>query len=263
MSVTSGALAPAASAPLEYFRRPFRHTFAFTVRTGLVLVALFTTVRVVLVLQANVTASYQATSIIFVAMILLPVLVLTRAGRQRIGLIRPTRWRWIPVALVAGAACAAAVFGIGTLLYGTSIENPFAYIARSYSAVPTDLTDQSRFIFFAIFAVIGMTFSPIGEELFYRGVVHESLASSWGNRRAAIADASAFAIAHVAHFGIVYVAGVWSFLPVPALLWVAAMFLSALVFYAFRVLSGSLLGAIVAHAGFNLAMNFFIFYVLL
>jgi membrane protease YdiL (CAAX protease family) len=38
------------------------------------------------------------------------------------------------------------------------------------------------------------------------------------------------------------------------------MFLSSLVFYAFRKLTGSILGAIVAHASFNLVMNFAIFY---
>ena len=250
-------------ANLHAFRRPFQRALGFNVRTGLLLIAIFTTVRVALVLQANVTASYQATSFIFVAMIALPLIVLTREGRRRIGLVRPSRWRWVPVALAAGIACALAVWALGTAMYGTGIENPFIYIARSYSAVPTGLDDESRLIFFIIFAVIGMTFSPIGEELFYRGFVHESLATAWGDRRAAAAEAGAFALAHLAHFGIVYVSGVWALLPVPAIVWVAAMFVSALVFFAFRRLTGSLLGAILAHAGFNLAMNYLIFYVIL
>lgn len=55
--------------------------------------------------------------------------------------------------------------------------------------------------------------------------------------------------------------GGWEFLPVPASLWVATMFASALVFHAFRVLTGSILGAIASHAGFNLAMTFVIFFV--
>ena len=250
-------------ATLETFRRPFRRTLGFSVRVGLVLIVVFTAVRVALVLQANATGSYQATSFIFIAMAALPFIVLTREGRRRIGIVRPSRWRWVPVALLAGAGCATAVYTIGSLLYGSGIENPFAYIARSYSAVPAELSDQSRLIFFIIFAVIGMSFSPIGEELFYRGLVHESLATGWGSRRAALTEAGAFALAHLAHFGIVYVAGSWGFLPVPALIWVIAMFLSSLVFYGFRVLSGSLLGAIIAHAGFNLVMNFIIFYLLL
>jgi len=254
---------PVGAAVSETIRHPFQQVLPLSVRSGLLLIALFTTARVALVLQANVTGSYQATSIIFIAMAVLPFVILTRPGRRRIGLVRPSRWRWIPVALVAGATCAAAVFALGSALYGDGLENPFVYISQSYAAVPTDLSGQDRLIFFSIFAIIGMTFSPIGEELLYRGVVHESLATGWGNRKAAAAEAGAFAIAHLAHFGIVYVAGSWGFLPVPALLWVAAMFLSSLVFYGFRVLSGSLLGAIIAHAGFNLVMNFVIFYVIL
>ena len=42
-------------------------------------------------LQANVTGSYQVVSLVFVAMIALPWLLLTRDGRTRIGLVRPAR----------------------------------------------------------------------------------------------------------------------------------------------------------------------------
>jgi membrane protease YdiL (CAAX protease family) len=105
-----------------------------------------------------------------------------------------------------------------------------------------------------------MLFSPIGEELLYRGVAHESLALRLGNRGAALVDAGAFAVTHLAHFGIVFIAGTWSFLPLPALLWVTAMFLSSLVFYLFRSLTGSILGSVVSHAAFNLTMNYVIFY---
>ena len=105
-----------------------------------------------------------------------------------------------------------------------------------------------------------MLFSPIGEELLYRGLAHESFASRFGNRGAALIDAAAFALTHLAHFGIVYVAGAWSFLPLPALFWVVAMFGSSLVFFVARRLTGSIVGAIVAHASFNIVMNAVIFY---
>jgi membrane protease YdiL (CAAX protease family) len=245
------------------FRSGLGSRLGLNVTTGLLLLAGFTLARVILVLQANVTGSYQVTGAVFVLMAVLPFLLLTRAGRERIGLVRPARWRWMLPALAAGVACAVAVFGLAVAMYGFGVENPFVYISYSYANVPGELSGTDRLIFFTIFALIGMTFSPIGEELFYRGLVHESLADSWGNRRAAIAEAGAFAVAHLAHFGIVYIAGAWALLPVPALLWVTAMFASALVFYAFRVLGGSLLGSVVAHAGFNLAMNYVIFFVVL
>ena len=237
----------------------FRRMVGFDARTALILLIVFGAVRMALVLQANVTGSYQVVSLVFIAMALLPWVVLTRDGRRRIGIVRPGRGRWLLPAALAGIVCCLATAALVTLLWGNSAANPFVYIAGSY-AVPGALSDTDRLIYFAIFAGIGMLFSPIGEELLYRGIAHEALASGLGGRRAAVLEAAAFAIVHLAHFGIVYSAGAWAFLPLPAAVWVGAMFLSALVFHSFRVLTGSILGAIAAHAGFNLAMNFVIFY---
>jgi membrane protease YdiL (CAAX protease family) len=240
-----------------------RRTIALNARTGVLLLLVFGVVRIGLVLQANVTGSYQAVSFVFLAMIALPWLLLTREGRRNIGLVRPSRWRWVLPAAAAGAALAVLVHLIATALWGSTTSSPFVYISLSYANVPAALDDGDRLVFFIIFAVIGMLFSPIGEEILYRGLAHESLATRWGDRRAALIDAGAFAITHLAHFGLVFVAGAWAFLPLPAVLWVSAMFLASLMFYGFRTLTGSLLGAIVAHAGFNLAMNWVIFYLVL
>ncbi len=245
------------------FRRPFRKALGFNVRTGLLLLGVFGTARVLLVLQANVTGSYQLVSIVFVAMAALPWVVLSRAGRNRIGLVKPTRWRWMPVALLAGMLACGAIYAANLAIWGDTTSNPFVYISQSYSSVPSMMTLDDRFIYFAIYALIGVTFSPIGEELLYRGIAHDSFAMKLGNRAAAAIDAAAFALVHLAHFGIVYVVGSWSFLALPAIVWVGAMFLSALIFYWFRARTGSLAGAIVAHASFNLAMNAIIFFLVL
>lgn len=244
-------------------RPPLRRAFALNARTGILLLLVFGVVRIGLVLQANVTGSYQAVSFVFLAMIALPWLLLTREGRRNIGLVRPSRWRWVLPAAAAGAALAVLVHLIATALWGSTTSSPFVYISLSYANVPAVLDDGDRLVFFIIFAIIGMLFSPIGEEILYRGLAHESLAARRGDRRAALIDAGAFAITHLAHFGLVFVAGAWAFLPLPAVLWVSAMFLASLMFYGFRMLTGSLVGAIVAHAGFNLAMNWVIFYLVL
>jgi membrane protease YdiL (CAAX protease family) len=238
----------------------FRSLVPLNPRTGVLLLVLFGLVRVTLVLQAYVTGSYQAVSVVFVAMIALPWILLTKEGRQRIGMLRPTRRRWVLPAAIAGAAMALAVHFTASAVWGHSTSNPFAYIALSYSNVPASPSEDDRLIYFIIFAVIGMVFSPIGEEVLYRGVAHESFAAAFGDRRAALIDAAAFAVTHLAHFGVVFVAGSWAFLPLPALFWVIAMFVASLAFYGFRKLTGSLVGAVVAHAGFNLAMNWIIFY---
>lgn len=244
-------------------RPPFRRVVALNARTGLLLLVVFGVVRIGLVLQANVTGTYQAVSIVFLAMIGLPWVLLTREGRREIGLVRPSRWRWMIPAAAVGAGMAVLVHLIATALWGLTTSSPFVYVSLSYANVPAVLDDSDRLVFFIIFAMIGMLFSPIGEEILYRGLAHEALASRWGDGRAALIDAGAFAFTHLAHFGLVFVAGAWAFLPLPAFFWVTAMFLASLTFYGFRRLTGSLIGAIVAHAGFNLAMNWVIFYVVL
>jgi membrane protease YdiL (CAAX protease family) len=244
-------------------RAPFHSFLPLNPRTGILLLVLFGLVRVTLVLQANVTGSYQVVSLVFVAMIALPSILLTRDGRRRIGLVRPPRRRWVLPAVIAGAALALGVYAGATALWDHTVSNPFSYIALTYSSVPASPSDGDRLIYFIIFATIGMLFSPIGEEMLYRGVAHESFAAGLGDRRAALIDAGAFAVTHLAHFGVVFVAGAWAFLPLPALFWVVAMFLASLVFYGFRKLTGSLVGAVAAHAGFNLAMNWVIFYAII
>ena len=105
-----------------------------------------------------------------------------------------------------------------------------------------------------------MTFSPIGEELFFRGIVHSSFAKSIGEERASIVDSSAFAITHISHFGLIFINHQWSFLLTPALIWLSSMFLVSLLFFICKRYSGSILGAMICHAAFNLGMIYCIFY---
>ncbi|WP_211229815.1 CPBP family intramembrane glutamic endopeptidase [Olivibacter sitiensis] len=94
-------------------------------------------------------------------------------------------------------------------------------------------------------------FSPIGEELFFRGIVHSSFAKSFGNLKASIIDSSAFALVHISHFGLVFINNEWKFLTVPTIIWVISMFLVGILFYLCRKKSGSVLGAIICHSAFN------------
>jgi membrane protease YdiL (CAAX protease family) len=238
----------------------FARRLGFDLRTAVGLVSVFGAVRVLLVLQANVTGSYQAVSVVFVAMAALPWVVLSRGGRLRVGIARPQRWRWMLPAFLSGGVASPAVFAAFRALWGESARNAFVYIGGTYSAVPDGVSPGDRAIFFVVFAVIGLTFSPIGEELLYRGIAHEAFAARFGARTAALLDAGAFAVVHLAHFGVVYVAGGWALWAGPGALWFAAMFGGALLFGLFRSLAGSILGAVVAHAGFNLGMTAVIFY---
>jgi len=56
-----------------------------------------------------------------------------------------------------------------------------------------------------------MLFSPIGEEFLYRGIVHGSFVSRFGEWRASVFDSLAFALTHVAQLVLSIFWGIGSF----------------------------------------------------
>lgn len=242
------------------FRPLFRRWLSFSVATGLIWLTLVSAARFGLVMQANVTNNYGPVSVLFVVMAIAPLILLTGEGRRQIGMVRPTSLGGAAAGFFLGAlACAAMVVTAG-LLFGSGDSNAFVYISGTYSGVPSLMDDRTRLILFAVFALIGMTFSPIGEELFYRGLVHQTLTGRVGEGRASLLEAGAFALVHLAHFGLIWRTTGWTFLVGPAIWWVAGLFVTGLIFSWARRASGSILGAILAHAGFNLTMTAWIFY---
>lgn len=233
----------------------------FNWQFGLTLILLFGIPRFLFVLEANRTGNYSFTSIIFVLMWLTPFILLKKEGRKIIGLKRPKNIQWLIYSFLIGIFASAIIFLLGKYLYLDSIENWFVYISNSYSSMPVDeLTGSNKKLYFGMFAIIGMTFSPIGEELLYRGLIHQGFVPEFGKNRASVFDSLAFAIVHLAHFGIIYSSGSWEFLFVPAFIWMTLMFLTSRLFYYCKTKTESIYGAIISHAGFNFAMTYFIFY---
>ena len=233
----------------------------FNWQFGLALILLFGIPRFFVVLNANKTGNYNFTSIIFMVMWITPFLLLNKKGKKVIGIQKPKRKRWLAYSFLLGFISCAIIFLIGKFLYQNSIENWFVYISNSYKSIPLDeLNGINKINYFFMFALTAMTFSPIGEELLYRGLIHESFVSKFGNLKASIIDSLAFAIVHLAHFGIIYSNSNWRFLFIPAILWMTLMFLTSRLFFYCRQKTKSIYGAIFGHAGFNFAMTYFIFY---
>lgn len=241
----------------------YRNFLGLNARTAWLLLIPFCAVRFILVLNANanVGAGYGLVPVVFIIMALLPFILMTREGRRQIGLVRPSRPVWLGVAIVAGALTCLFLAGVIFLLFGGGEGDAFAYIARTYPAVPDD--PQGRLIMFMIVAAISMMFSPIGEEFFFRGLIHEGFRAQYGETKASLLDAAAFAFVHLSHFGLVWTLGGWLFLPGPAMVWIVGMFGAALVFSMARRRTGSIWGAVVAHAAFNLAMTAWIFLIII
>ena len=245
---------------MDNFRLLFKGRIQFNWQLGLVLILLFGIPRFLIVLQANRTGNYNFTSVIFLVMWVAPFILLSKQGRAAIGLKKTESYRWLLYAFILGMMACAVVYITGQLLFSSSLHNWFVYISKSFTIPAQQLEGNGRNIFFVIFALISMTFSPIGEELLYRGLIHQSFTTRFSDSAASRIDSFAFAITHLPHFGIIYTLGAWQFPIVPALLWMGFMFLSSRLFFYCKYRSGSLYGAMLAHAGFNLAMIYFIFY---
>ena len=192
-----------------------------------------------------------------IAMMALPWLVLSREGRRQIGLQWPRHAGWIPLGLLLGGCAASACYLIGAALYGAGIGHPFVSVARNYLLQEPDGWSLLRL--HLTFTVAACLFSPLGEEIFYRGFLQKVLADRYGATPATAMEAGLFALVHLCHHGILVTAAGVVLLPASGALWVGQMFLLALLFAWLRRGAASLLPAIAAHAAFNAAMNAWIF----
>jgi uncharacterized protein len=196
----------------------------------------------------------------FIIMMLMPFIFLNKEGRRKIGLIKSNDAKHYLIAIAAGTALALVCYGLGWLLFGLSADNWFVSIKSSYFNT-MDTTGKSIILLFIIFTIPALLFSPVGEEIFFRGFLQEALATKFSYSKAMVIDSLFFALIHLFHHGIVKDgAGVIHVYPLSGFIWVLLMFLSAMVFAVLKRKSNSIFPAIVAHTVFNLVMNVTIFY---
>ena len=247
---------------MENELKPFwRKYFDFNWKFGLFLILIICIPRFILVLKANETSNYSFIGLMMTISAIAPFLFLNKSGRKKIGITKPKKYSWLIWSFILGLVFSVLLYFLGDLLYKNTFENWYVYIGKSYN-IPVEIKPNDKLIMFIIMAITGMIFSPIGEELFFRGIVHSSFAKSLGNTKASIIDSSAFALTHISHFGLVFLNNEWKFFILPTILWVLSMFLVSILFYVCRKKSGSILGAIICHSAFNLGMIYCIFYLL-
>lgn len=197
----------------------------------------------------------------FVLMALSPYLLLDAASRREMGLRLPANPRVYLAAILAGGAAALCCFALGYALFGSGADNWFVTISSSYrQTIDTTGWPPARLhLFFTIPALI---FSPIGEEIFFRGYLQYALERRFSARASTLGECAAFGVVHLCHHGLFLTAAGISLRPVSGPIWMMLMFGAALLFAYLRKTSGSLLPAMAAHATFNLVMNLTIFAVL-
>ncbi len=195
--------------------RPFwNRIFGFNWKLGIFLILIICIPRFLLVLHANASGNYSSIGLIMVISAIIPFIFLSKYGRKQIGITKPKKYSWLLIAWVSGLVVSVLLYFLGEWLYGNSYTNWYYYIGKSYN-IPAGINRQDKAILFAVMALTGMTFSPIGEELFFRGIVHASFAKSVGEKKASIIDSSAFSVTHISHFGLIYINNQWNFWQCP------------------------------------------------
>lgn len=242
-------------------RHIWRKFFDYNWKFGVFLILIICIPRFILVLRANATANYGSIGLIMIIYAIIPFLFLNKLGLKQIGITKPKKYTWLLWSFFGGLIFSIILYFSGDLIYNDTLENWYVYIGKSYN-IPFGINPNDKFIMFIIMAITGMIFSPIGEELFFRGIVHTSFANSFGSVKASIIDSSAFALTHISHFGLVFIDNEWKFFTFPSLIWFTSMFLVSILFYLCRRKSSSILGAIICHSAFNLGMIYCIFYLL-
>ncbi|GAB2568140.1 lysostaphin resistance A-like protein [Spirosoma areae] len=195
----------------------------------------------------------------FILMALMPFIFLDKIHRRRVGLT-PANSRWVyGVALLTGMAAALFCHVLGKTLFDTTSANWFVTIRNAYTKIiPAGGQDtQSLFVIATIPALI---FSPVGEEIYFRGFLQEALTTRFSYRTSVIGESLFFGVVHLFHHGLSLAGSHFVFQPVSGSIWVLLMFLTACLFAWLKRVSGSIYPAIVAHASFNLTMNVCIFW---
>jgi len=192
-----------------------------------------------------------------IAMALVPWIFLDAIGRAEIGLkssIRP--WEF-PLSMLYGAAASLMCFVVGYALFGVTADNWFVSIGNSFRAQPT--VGFSLLQLHLMFTIPAMIFSPIGEEIFFRGFLQRALETKFDPRTSAVLEGTWFAAVHLVHHGLVVAATGIEFRALSGALWFLLMLALSCVFAWLRKRHDSIVPAILAHSTFNFVMNLFIF----
>jgi len=243
---------------------PASYRFGLTSKAVLVLVLaaalVFSAMRVVGALGG---ASWQfLLPLGFVLMTALAWVLYTSAGRQKLGFASCSgiaALRWFVVGMLASAVC----YGVGMLAFGATEQHWYVSIGQNFVGnLPASAVNSLPLWALALMFILpAALFSPIGEEVFFRGVLQHTLEQHVPQPVATWVECGWFALVHLCHHGLVLTA-VGSdvrLLGMSALAWVLLMLSVARLFVHAKRQTGSIYIAMACHCGFNVGMGLCIF----
>lgn len=242
-----------------------RKSFQFSTRyyfltIGIVLFIVFTTMRGFTMLGPLFAQPLLPLS--FVLMTLVPFVLLRRADRTVLGLRKPTSCQSYFTAVVLGSMAAFVCYIVGISIFQLTPDNWYVTIKTFYLDNPAYDNTSPIWQTFLIFSLPALIFSPVGEEIFFRGFLQESLKLNFSERTSTLIECACFGVIHLFHHGLVSNKGRIIFFPLSGLIWALLMASLAFVFVQIRKHSNSLYPAMASHAAFNLSMNVIIFFMM-
>ncbi len=193
----------------------------------------------------------------------LPFIFYSRPGWKVLGIKKIEKPWWILWGFLLGAGAALLVYFIGWGIFGNTNEHWYISLLDQVIS-EEDRILMSTAVLFSIVTFPAIIFSPIGEELFFRGLIHEAFKKSGKIWRGGIINSLAFGLIHVFHYGITYQPSTGlEFQSWTGLLWFFLMVGVSGIFTLCREKSESIFPAMISHAIFNLTMNVTIFIFLL
>ncbi len=204
---------------------------------------------------------YNYIILVFLVMWILPFIFLTKSGRKTIGICIPVNTRWLLYGFLLGLISSVIIHFIGTFLYGRSADNWFVSIMATFDKENLISQIKPHPGLFLLITLPAMLFSPIGEEFFFGGMLHESYRNNLGHVKASLIDATFFGVTHLAHHGLTYQSSILKFHS-SGIVWILLMMLVAMLLSFVRMKAGSIWGSVTCHSGFNLGMMASIIYLL-
>ncbi|MBN1305081.1 MAG: CPBP family intramembrane metalloprotease [Anaerolineales bacterium] len=190
-----------------------------------------------------------------------PFLFFSKAGRRNLGIKKIGNPLWLLWGFLLGGAASSLVFILGFLLYGRNSDNWYVSVLVSW-LIDEQMMELPRLALFAMFTFPAVVFSPVGEEFFFRGIIHETVKEKWGVAIATVVNAMAFGLVHLMHHGIQWGQRGLQVSIFSGLLWFVLMMGVSWLFTICRLEGDAIWPAVFSHAAFNLTKNMTIFWFL-